>query len=503
MPGLPYEDIREERDRRWSLRVLKRLAFPCIEPAEVLEITDTLIALDDPRTWEPLTEMVKYRRHLDGIRRAASDALMEMRSPHPGKETLQQWWTSQDRVLQRHALRLMGAELPEILAQVAADSAHPLQADALWWMEGSFEQPRHQEIKTAALSHPEPRVRKAAAWVLLWDEPVKAEEPLLHALSDASSMVAQTACDTLRYYPGQRVYRELLTLTEHTDEDLAQVAEDVAWEIKGTFLRALTHHDPRVRKHIRAWMNPIWDSLGVTDDDLTPEEPSEPVERLVRRVPVALDKVLELLSDADASVNLLEHTLRRLDWNAFAPGERKFLTEVLLLHEDPYVREWAAPCFGAWQDVDHLLQLLQDGDGAIRKTAMHWLGKVNAPEPAIAHVAWDHLEQAMHPGTYAQETLKTYLAHAPAEEALPRLLSLVRDESSSDAVRALCVEKLASSKDAITGLMDVLEDPPRVSWAPHIQLLRAVHQLNLPRPELRQLREVDHLHVQVALAPLL
>ena len=115
--------------------------------------------------------------------------------------TLRRWWREGDAVLRRHALLCMDAiDCPDIVLAVAKDATHKLHAEALGRMMFFFEMLEHQAIKIAALAHPEARVREVAACVVLYDEPVRAEEPLIRATGDPVSEVAAEAANTLEYY---------------------------------------------------------------------------------------------------------------------------------------------------------------------------------------------------------------------------------------------------------------------------------------------------------------
>jgi hypothetical protein len=56
--------------------------------------------------------------------------------------------------------------------------------------------------------------------------------------------------------------------------------------------------------------------------------------------------------------------------------------------------------------------------------------------------------------------------------------------------------------DSLKRLLPLLRQPPGITWALHLALLEAVAGLGLPVPDLGQLRGVDNLHVQEAVARL-
>ena len=85
-------------------------------------------------------------------------------------------------------------------------------------MEWGFEERRFQALKIAALSHPDPSLRETAANVLLWDEPVAAEGPLLAALDDTEERVAASAANTLQYSAEDAIPR-LAKLAAHDERE--------------------------------------------------------------------------------------------------------------------------------------------------------------------------------------------------------------------------------------------------------------------------------------------
>lgn len=95
-----------------------------------------------------------------------------------------------------------------------------------------------------ALDHPDADVRDDAAWVLMWDEPVAAEGPLVGAASDPSSAVAAAAVSTLQYHPSRRVLRLLAELAE-TEDDSVRAAAVWSFEAnRGRFEYLATYGDP-------------------------------------------------------------------------------------------------------------------------------------------------------------------------------------------------------------------------------------------------------------------
>ena len=62
---------------------------------------------------------------------------------------------------------------------------------------------------------------------------------------------------------------------------------------------------------------------------------------------------------------------------------------VLLHHPDPLVRERGTVPLQAWADAESLLELVDDSDFGVRKSAMYRLGLLSK-NAGIAAVAWEH-----------------------------------------------------------------------------------------------------------------
>jgi HEAT repeat protein len=494
---IPFADIIEEADRRWTARLVERL--------QAADVSDDLVAalqaVSDPRSVGPLEAILCDPARPDPVREAASAVLGGMQDVP--EEKLRRWWHEGDRILRRHALSCMDAvDCPDIVLRVAADTSHELHAEAIGRMMFSFERPEHEAVKIAALAHPSPKVRQAAADVLLWDEPVGAEEPLIRATGDPVPGVAAAAASTLAYYPSLKALRCLHTLLDHPDAMVREEALESYEEIRGGLLVHLRGKDRRVGEHLRRWLRPVWGLLAFTEEELLPdkdEEPSAQRQESTEAMPVA--DLLDLLADPDASPRELSERLWHNDWPAYGEEERKRLRPVLLTHPDPLVRERAALCLEGWQDVPGLVELVGDGDLGISKSAMYRLGQL-PPASGIADFAWDHLHRNDVLGVHATETLDTFVRHADPGVAVRRLGWIAGDHGYREGVRVAAINHLADfgATEEVGQLAGLLAEPPEVTWALHLALLDAIADLGLPGPDVRHLWAVDNLHVQAAVA---
>ncbi|MEO5727965.1 MAG: HEAT repeat domain-containing protein [Byssovorax sp.] len=498
---IPHLILRDREDRSWTFRLLDRLAAPELADAEREAIAGSLSCLEDPRATAPLLALLEDRGRPEGVREAAAGVLRGAGNSPPGP-TLRAWWGQDDAVLQRHALLSMGRAEADLVASVLAEPAHPRHLQAILTAELGFDEPRFQAPRLSALEHRDPRVRRAAAGALVWDEPCAAEEPLLRCAADVDAGVAMAAVQTLEHYPTRRVMAGLSALVLDPRPAVAAEAVEALENLRHHALMALIHAGSAERAALCAWMDPVWSILEFTSEDLVPPPaPSPPLPSAPDgRLPAA--DLIALFSDPDGLWADRKALVFTLDPAAFSARERAILTPFLVSHGDPWVRERAAHWLAAWGDHATLQQLARDDTAfEVRKSAMFALG-LTPVVPAVAALAWDHLHAPGTSSTHAYETLRTYVAHAPRDEAIPRLLDLAQTDAR-ETVRAHAVRELCTleARSAIARLLPLLEAPPAITWEVHLALLDAVSRLDLPLPMLDSLREADNLDVQRALAP--
>lgn len=500
---IPDAEITEAADRRWTFDLIDRLTDPTLPEEELDDLIESLQTVSDPRSIGPLEGILTSPRRPERIREAAGEILREMNhlrlSPQP--ERVRQWWREGDPVLKKHALAVSKRGCaPEIVLQAASDPNHSMHADAVGMLMFCFERPEHQEIKIRGLSHPDAKVRAAAADVLLWDEPVQAELPLIHATRDPSVEVAIEAANTLQYYPTHQVIRCLNDLSTHSDKSIQEQALGSIDEIRSAVLCSLYRNGSRAADHLRRWLTPVWEILNFSEEDLSPEQEDLATPSRAEPEPIDVDTTLGDLDDPDTSPLVWNRVFWSMTWEGCNPRDRQRLRPMLLNHPDPIVREGAAKVFAAWRDLSALLDLLQDDDFCVRKAAMYRLSAL-PPSPSLAEIAWTYLERGDIYGAHEGETLHAFVGHAEPSLAIARLAPLVADPERSEGLRNSAVYDLRrlQARSAIQGLLLLLQEPPPMTWALHVALLEAAVELNLKLPDLRALWQVDHLHVQEAL----
>ncbi|MEV0248555.1 HEAT repeat domain-containing protein [Nocardia sp. NPDC050712] len=480
-----------ERDRRRTFPLLERAADPLISEDEREDAFEELRQLDDHRSLAPLTAMLLDTGRDERIRRGAAEAAGSLDDTTTG-EIRRAWWAGGDPLVRQHALRLMRRGEADIVVPIAADDDHPLQIRALRTMEIGFGEAEFTPVLVRALRHRDPEVRQVAADVLLWEEPVAAEDALLAAADGSAIEVATQAIDTLQYYATRQVLRTLADLRADGNEWVRAAAAASFESLLSDFERAASFSDPGAAR-LREWMRPVHDLVTWTDP-----EPAEPYSPIEGPPPPSLSEqdLMAVLDDHDLAV--IEEVLRENNWSDYDRAARSRLTRALAGHPDPVVRENACAAFGAWAETEELLRLSQDRHRVVRKAAIYHLGEV-PPDPAVADHVWRRLPTLT--DTRAQEALNTYVVHAPAGQPAERLAELARSDPR-ETLRYTAIHLLGTLRadTELRGLAPLLHEPPGVTWAVHTALLSTYHEHALPTPPLGHLADVDNLHVQSALA---
>jgi len=487
---IPHEHVGDTGDRSWTLALVDVVGAVSASEAERDEAVGTLSWLEDYRSIGPLTRRLEDRELPESIRQAAADVLLNVDDGTTG-ERRRRWWEGGDPLEMEYALRQMEHSEADIIVAVAGDDHHPLQRVALIAMAFGFDEAEHQPMKIGALAHPDAEMRDAAAFVLMWDEPVAGEEPLVSAASDPSTDVAVSAVSTLQYYRSRRVLRVLAELTETDDERVRAAARESFEENRSCFEYLAAYGDPEQVMRLREWMEPVADLVRWPEEVQDRELYSPSAEP----APIALSEsdLLALLADPDGEWRAKKETLRHIDWERYDAGERARLGRTLTGHPDPAVRQIATEPLAVWSLSEELLALTADPSGSVRKSAMYRLELV-PEDPAIAEVAWDHVVSGA--GFIASEALRTYVAHADAREAKERIRELAftdpRETVRTEAI--VCLTDPGCERE-LQSLVPLLREPPGVSWMVHIEILDGLRELGLPAPDLDHLATVDNLEL--------
>lgn len=357
------------------------------------------------------------------------------------------------------------------MVPVAADDSDPMQATALERMSFGYGEAEFVPVQVRALGHPDPGVRATAASMLVWNEPVAAEEGLLEAARDPVVEVAVAALETLQYYPTRRVLRTLAELSGSGDREIRDAATASFDDMRELFEKV--------------------DERGDESSPVTYRSDPEP------RTTLPEAEVLALLDDPDIDCVARDGALRANEWNGYSAAARGRLTTRLVDHPDPNVRDIACSAFAAWSETDALLHLTRDRCFVVQKSAVYCLQDL----PASAVVA-ERIRQVLRTatGTAAQEALRTYIAHASGKQT-DRLVELARADPR-EALRYEAVRVLGDMEEAraVRALAPLLDDPPGVTWSVHIVLLDQLRRLRIAVPPPAWLAAVDNLHLRRAVS---
>jgi HEAT repeat protein len=504
-----HEAVRESGDRSWTLPLLDTVRDPLTSDDDREESFETLRILDDPRSVAPLTELLEDASLPDEWRDRASDALRWIDDTTTPAQC-RAWWATGDLPLMRHALLSMWRSEADIVVPVADDPSHPLHAAGIDALTDGFDGPEFTPIVIRALRHPEPEVRASAAEILFWNEPVVAELPLTAAAYDEERDVAVEVLLALQYFPTRRVLRALSQIAADADDiDVRERATEAFEDVQATFAEmaseARSHGDGGAA--MRAWMQPVadlvpWpDAVPETDrdsDDRADDDIAAAVAEGEQGTRVSEAEVAALVGSPDSAWKVRGAQLRGVQWSAFDDDERSRLGALLRTHDDAHVRMFALRASAAWNQPAAIEARLFDESQAVRRAAAHYLGAV-PPEPAVAESLWAHLQSVDVDGWGAFEAIKSYARHAPADEAVPRLEGLARDDVRPD-VRTYAVRTLEQleAKDAIDRLSDLLLDAPPTNWDLHIALIDARRELGMPCPDLSHLELVDDVNLMAS-----
>lgn len=494
------ERIVAEQDRSATFALIDRLTDPRLPSAERDQVVHALSVLADPRSVDRLVGIAEDVRLDAAVRGSALDALADA-GLCPEGGVLRRWWSSGDVELQKQALIEAERTEVDIIGPVARDPSHPLHEQAIWGLEFGFEEPEWQQLKVRALEHPSKGVRRAAARILLWDEPVAAETALHDAASDEDAQVAIAAIETLEYYPSRATLAVLHGLTESVDGERLAGARQSFDRMRDAFLTMLLDADDvGARDELRSWMRPVWHLLDFTDADLHPEPGSHPSGsgRPPAPIPPPTGELLASLSDFDSPWQPKFEALRRYDWSAVPEHARVELSEFLVTHPDAAVRDLSARALAAWNDTDPLLRLAHDPVSFVRKSAVYYLYDV--PQSSeVAELTWRLISMGEVASTRGHEALRTYVAHAPLHLVTERLIELaLHDQRESIRYEAVCLLDPANIGPALV----LLTQPPLLTWAVHSMLLTICTTEKISPPRVDHLNDVDHLQIATDLVHL-
>ncbi len=478
-----HEAIRRTMDRDVAEALFAALVDTATSDAELDEVVASLGYVDDPRLSARLRGVVFDPDAPDRVRLAAY-AVIEFGSDYFTDDERRSIWGSGNARLAERVLGSMRDE--DVVLPIAADPTHALHARAIDALAFNFEP--HQGLAIAALSHADPAVRRAAATTLLWEEPLDAVTGLLACLDDVDPGVRAEAENALQYFPDRRVLRRL-AVTQ--GESFASLREEFGSTLSSN-------------PTLRDWMDEVADLVEPLLDDLDqrPGDDEVPAPSTTRPAsePVDIAELITSLVDPGGRWSDRRERFRvSLDWTSVAGGRRHEFVELLKAHPDPQVRSVAAHAIAAWGHLDALLEMIDDPNHSVSKSAIYALVKTT-PEPRVAARLLAVLRSTDRSISSFGELLGSYLHHAEpvdAQQFLVDRISASRLESELvDCVHAL-IE--LGAHDVIDGLAHLLHRPARVTWRLDITLLEAFSMRSTAIDRLPRLEDVDDLRMAEAL----
>ncbi len=502
---IPYEEIRKNEDRSWTFRLLDTIRNS--RPGDELdEVCNTLGGLDDPRSIEPLIQMLEDVSLPMHLRQAVS---LVLRHNCIGRceSDRRSWWNSGDRLLKLHALLEARTSEADILIPVASNPEHELHYEAICGMEYGFEEPEHLRLLIRALGHPDAAVRQAAANNLTWEEPIEAEDGLIKAISDSEHDVADAALTTLSYFRSQKVFRSLSELRHISAESLRGEIGATFENQKEDFEMAYQRLEGQSKDFFLTWLKPIEDLLVFKDyvkedEKVDAEEatPKHPPRRKEKAVLQTAKEVIAFFDDPDGCWSEKHCWRIECDWNQFSNSDRQILAEYFRTHSDHHIKEFGCKPLGLWDRGDVLESFLKDACGGVKRTAAYCLKSVT-PDAAIASSLWKLYQDVNSTGNLAKDSLRSFVVHAPREGLEDLLTEIVRRERRQPRKQAAVDELIKLEAHAhMRSLLHLLGEPPLLNWWLHLDLVDYCVSQKLSVPYFSELCGVDDMRLQESLA---
>jgi hypothetical protein len=500
MSDFDHSRIRADEDRSFTPRLMDVVLAGPIGTADWDEAAETLRWLEDPRTIRPLRAFVEDLSAPTEARRTIGRVLGSFDMTDTPAQRVA-WWRSGDDVLAEHALGVMERSEASIVAAVAADPRHELQAVAMATMEWGFEEPEYQRLKVDGLRSDRPDVAAAAAHTVSWDEPLAGEAPLRDLLLATDPDSATRAAYSLQYFPSLETLDHLRQcagrIHPEAEEQRAESVEFIVGSIRSDLERA----DGATRDRLQRWA----DAIGYPADDQEGE--AGPPGRPRQPPPPSFDPVADpgrfedVLDTTSGPFRPKLDDLRAVRWADVTETHRDRIGARLAGHPDPDVRALGTVALRHWDRDGALVDLLGDEHAAVRKSAMYALGQIE-PRPGIAALALAVVGTGA--GTAATEALTTYARHAAPAERGDELFELAGgDRRTSVRYAAIGLLDDTGEEERLARLLPLLHEAPEVNWDCHLALLftRVARQADERR--LRALVEVDNLDIACQAASVL
>ncbi len=511
--------ITDLEDRSFTAAILETLSDSSLDDDRRGDLGRLLNLLDDPRAIAPMTATLE-RSSAPEAQRETARSFLASGGHTIDSVTLRDWVGKGDDFLAQAALSLCDRAERDLLAVAVVDKRASVRKRALQAMSFGFEEPHWQRIHVSALMDPDPSVRACAADLLLWHEPLIAEQQLLVAAEDADDDVAVSALDSLRYYCSLRSGRSLFSHARDAATLRRQVqARESLEDLTQGFREHLDHHGVWFEEaraflsdYDRAQLLVLQEAptLSPSNGDLDPAfvRAAANLHRIRSQKNAVLDEiaVVKELGEADGQWAITMAMLQGGDPMSVSTDRRLSFGELLAFHSDPQVRMTGAKYLAAYEQTELLLQLLDDPNIGVRKSAAYSLHDV-APSEAVAAGVIAPVIEGDVGSTRAYESVRTWARHrsiTSPDRFLDELTAFTFDERES--VRSEAIEQLVSRNITSVGerMIELLENPPLMTWSIHTSIRSGRHHLGLGDEEtkaaMRAWKEEDNLWLQVALA---
>ena len=473
------------RFRRILMSVLAAIGVPAVSPLRQLL-----------RSEDPLMEAAADTLSLIG--KAAVPALLEALSdPSPA--------------VQAAAARALGSMDDDRAARPLVSLLDQANEDVRTAAAGALADLGEPAVRplVEALRRGGPATRAEAAAILGEIGAGEALPPLLEALTDPEPLVRRNTISQLPLLrePGIEPRMRLLLDDAHLGVRLAAI-----WALNGTLdedllaqrrpstnelLAALDEPDPQLRADVIPWL-----AMAVMSDSA---DRAVGLERLIRaladtdvRVQMlaarnlaslgVVDPLLEGLGAQDEPTRMACATALAADEEAGAEPLR-----LLLRHDQPATRRWAAKIMGAWHDaeaVPALITLLLDKDISVREEATDAL----ATMPEYAGEKLVELFADEHFGSPAAEVVRRM-----AEVAVQPMIGLL--DADDEQVRAHAVAVLAAiGRPAVKPLVNVLHDSSGIEDTLRVRAVEVLGKIRHRRGLAAIIAALDDERIEVQLA---
>ncbi|MBK9619083.1 MAG: HEAT repeat domain-containing protein [Candidatus Obscuribacter sp.] len=535
--NIPHKTIRDMQDRSWTMRLL-HLALTCPDDVDeqeeeeeeeeeeeaagagvsdddsnqLEEIIDTLAELDDPRTLSPLTLILEDCTAATFLRNRASDILCLLTTAETAQDR-RRWWASGDKVLMDHAVRVFERTESDLILPIASNPNHPYHGNAIGRLQFGFEEPQFQAIKIAAMQHPDPVVRECAAHVLLWDQPVDAEEGLIQLAQSSDEGAAEEALTALGYYDSQSALSGLVKfdITAKSKEHQSRYRNAITEIAESAFyiLEQLEEREGATAVRLfKEWLEPI----NLTLNKITEEKPAKEISKdkntenfEVQRTTEAnilppISEILDRFKNPDRSLGDEYNYIKSINWKAYSKDDKGSLIECFSTHTDWSVRDTGCTIL-AQLDAGYAMKvLLDDPIFIVRKSAGYNIKDVT-PDAQIADRLWSMIACEYTAGCHASELIDSYIKHAKDAGLNDRLLNLAQSDLR-ESIRHAAIRNLSARKAIkhIEQLIPILYANPLANWGVHTILLAACVDLGLTLPNIEPLTRIDSTCVQAELA---